>query len=107
MAKNKKPADQLPDDPAEFQLYVLREVFDNSPAAMGRAAGVSRAAVNKWLAQPPAALNAYMKKAIEHELAVLEARHAKVAEIEVRAKMRADKMRDALEKILRKMDGKK
>jgi transcriptional regulator with XRE-family HTH domain len=103
----KKAADQIPDDPLEFLKYVQERVFDNSPAALARAAGVSRAAVNKWLKMKsgrlPPGLNAYMKTAIESELARLAERHAMVADIEVRAKVRADKMREALQKILRKM----
>ena len=106
MAKKKHTDDQLPDDPGECLRYVLRVVFDDSPAALARAAGVSRAAVNKWLTQPPAALNAYLKAALEDELVRLATRHAMVAEIEVCAQARADRMRAALEKILRKMQGK-
>lgn len=103
----KKPSDKLPDDPGDFLQYVLVRVFDDSPAALARAAGVSRAGVNKWLSgRLPASLNAYMKKAIESELARLTERHAIVADVEVRARARADKMRAQLEKIIRKMDGK-
>jgi hypothetical protein len=96
---------QIPADPLDFLKFIIREAFDGSPAAFARAASVSRAGVNKWLdpeKKPPAGLNNYVKKALESELAEIAARHAKIAEIEVRAKHRDDLLRLAVLKLIRK-----
>ncbi len=79
------------------------------PQAFARAAKVSRAGVNKWLAKPPPTLNAYVKTAIGNELAEITTRYDKIADIEVAVRARDELMQLAAIRVLKRlqMQGKK
>jgi hypothetical protein len=101
----------FPEDPADRLDFVLDKAFGNSPTALAIAAGVSRAAVNKW---PPAAgwlLDEHLSRAIDFEIAAAKQRlellgsmkmalnhrrwkHREESEIEIRKARRDAEERD-------------
>jgi hypothetical protein len=62
------------EDPEERLNAVLEDVFNNSRLALARAAGVSRALVNKWPPGSALLMDRHLLTAIESELEVLEER---------------------------------
>lgn len=75
---------KLPTDPKKRLEFMLEHFFGNSPQRLALAAGITRAAVNKW---PPAMvvlMDRHLLVAVDHELtaasdrvtALLEARAA-------------------------------
>jgi hypothetical protein len=74
----------LPRDPEGRFKMILEVAFGNSPLALARAAGVSRAAVNKW---PPERdiwlLDEHLAKALDAEISATLLRHRILTDLKI------------------------
>ena len=74
----------LPADPEGRFRLILKVVFAGSPAALARAAGVSRAAVYKWPPEQAWLLDTHLAKALDHEIADTVERHRMLVDLKTK-----------------------
>lgn len=84
MAYEKLKAVQLPKDPKAVLKLVVANYFGKSPQALATAAGVSRAAVNKWPPKvSPVSMFTYLLVAVETEIKAANQRSRDLSELKM------------------------